>query len=843
MGAFLAAFTLTVSGILAFYSLDRVVSGIEKIAEPNQTVELMNGVLADLSLLNNFHQQFIVSGSEEDLETFESFAEGLYTKFDTLSYYLDTLPTHSNQLDTLKALIEGIVADSKQLAEARQQADINTYSTRLLNELTSQIRKEDTAQDSSFVVKKTVSDIRISSYVNQKIDSLAQYNQESNNQGILKKIAGLFAKKQPAPVVDTLTIIPNTRIDTIKTVSTDSVVMYTNADLGSSLQGILRDVTREQKQNQAAINRLEMEVTNKHARVIQVARAILLTVNQDAWNKTFAEIERTYGISLNFKYLLLITISFFLVSGFITLVLLMSDVSKSQYYQEQLLEAKKKSDETARAKQDFLAKMSHEIRTPLTSIVGYSELLDKEANATYLKSIKKSSQLLLKTANEILDLAKIDGGVVDLNYEAFDLIEFLREIADEYRLKAGQKKLAMHVEMPAGVPEKWVYSDPHRLSQIYTNVLNNALKFTSTGEVRMKLTLIDERKKKCKARLEIQDTGEGIAPQDLKNIFSDFKQGSSSAFKRLGFGLGLSIVKRLVQLLRGTIRIESEQGKGTRVTLTLPFEEAQPVIQPKSMKYTFPPDLLKGKAIMVVDDDPFILKLFSTILEKYGAETHFEANAANATERAKEHFLHLCLIDIHLGHESGIDVCQAVKQSAKNKKIICVASTANLIEHTRAQLMEAGFDELLFKPVKENDLLKTLIDCLGISIQEKDVVPAQPMANGNGPLPVDLSEVEQFTMGDPALTMEILSDFMRESAADIDKLEQAVQDNDPPTAAGILHKLSSRLGQFKALDAAKEARQMESDIKKNQGFPKERLLAFVQSVRSILEQVNAHYFV
>lgn len=839
---FLAFITLLAAGVVAFYSIEKIISTVDDIAVPDKSISLMYNIFGDLSLISNYNRIYSITNDYEYQAKIEEVAQRIRQKSDTLELLMRNQPLQRKQVDSLKILIENIFEDSKKLAKAKQNADMNGVTSRLTKQILDHVKTDSTLfRDSTYVLKTTTSEIKVSDFIVQQIDSLAKTTGDPKSLGFFQKLGFLFSGKRPSTLVDTLYLAPKKQIDTLTTVSKDSILLLSKGDFVKKLDSLLTKFSEAEKASLSQINNLELNFTRRNNELIEKARTIILMINQQTIQSTFTEINKASKISTDSKNLILFIILFFVVAGVVLASYVFMDLSKSSFYQEELFEAKKNAEQSAKAKLDFLAKMSHEIRSPLTSILGFAHLLNHKEDE-YVKIIRNSCQQLLNTANEILDLAKVDNGIIDINKQPFDLKEFLKYLVMDFEMKVQNKGLRFVAEFPE--EEKIIInSDEFRLQQIITNLMNNALKFTETGHVKFMVQRGMERSGTVDIRMTVEDTGSGIKPEDLNKIFEEFKQFGTVSTKKLGFGLGLSIVKKLVQQLGGTLAVKSIPKQGTRFNLHFTFEKAEITetlpAEPESSQA-----VLKGRKIVLVDDDPTILKLLSILLQKYQAQVVAFDNPESVVSYFSKETCDLCLMDIQLSGFSGIALCKELREYPSTKDLKIVAFTANLIENTKEGLLAAGFDDLILKPIFEKDLIANLARMLGID--EREDVEFFDSSNAEFPnqpalSKIDLREIEKFTFGDADLMNEVIDQFITETQKDFRSLESDAETFNVDGAAQTLHKLTSRLQQFGIKDLAEISKKTEIQIRKTGELPADDLQKFITAGLQFIEEARLQF--
>ena len=399
--------------------------------------------------------------------------------------------------------------------------------------------------------------------------------------------------------------------------------------------------------------------------------------------------------------------------------------------QVRVLDAQKQETQNAiaatKAKSDFLANMSHEIRTPINAIMGMNEMVLQESNQDsvkeYARDISSASENLLRIVNDILDFSKIESGKLEIINDNYDLGEIIYDVTTLVNMKAENKGLKLSVDVDENLPSK-LYGDDKRVRGIITNILNNAVKYTEQGFVNLIINGVT-KENMVALNIRVEDSGQGIREEDLDKIFSGFSQVNVKKNKNIeGTGLGLSITKRLVELMDGTITVESEFGKGSVFTVILPQQVVSfdKMGDYKSHKHVSSEATItenKGieipdAKILVVDDTPLNLKVISKFLTKTKAEIVCAASGEEMLKLIQENYYDIIFLDHMMPNMDGIETLKASKSLPNNacENVPVIALTANAIVGAREMYLEAGFNDYLSKPVKIDTLYEMLIKYL-----------------------------------------------------------------------------------------------------------------------------------
>ncbi len=393
---------------------------------------------------------------------------------------------------------------------------------------------------------------------------------------------------------------------------------------------------------------------------------------------------------------------------------------------EERKRAEEASEAANHAKSTFLANMSHELRTPLNAILGFSQLLGHSANLASeqqedLGIIRRSGEHLLTLINQVLDLSKIEAGRITLDKTDFDLYLLLDEIEDMFRLHTKSKGLELLFERAPDVP-RYIRTDKVKFRQVLINILNNAIKFTKQGgmSVRIKQTSAVSKTSIASITFEVEDTGPGIAPDELNNVFEAFVQTETGRESYKGTGLGMAISRRFVELMGGEIQADSEVGRGTTFTFQIRagLSEAADIEtgKPDRKAIALKPNQPRYR-ILIVDDMEDNRQLLINLLKSFGFELREAANGREAIEIWKAWRPHLIWMDIIMpamdGHEATKRIREAATRTATPNPVI-IAITAASFEQDRAAALSVGCDDFLCKPFREADVWELMTKHLGV---------------------------------------------------------------------------------------------------------------------------------
>lgn len=463
------------------------------------------------------------------------------------------------------------------------------------------------------------------------------------------------------------------------------------------------------------------------------------------------------------------------------------------------LDAQKKIAEKAvLARDSFVANMSHEIRTPLNAVIGFTDLLAQteldEVQREYIESVQIAGENLLLIVNDILDLSKIESGNLPIDSEPFNLKKTLKHAYNLLKVKT-QKEVEFNLFLDAEMPDI-VVGDQGRLNQILVNLIGNSLKFTNEGEVTVSVKKIEETEDNYTLRFSVKDTGIGIQKNKLTTIFERFTQGEESTTRTYGgTGLGLNIVKQLIELQNGEIHVKSELNRGSEFAFILTYKKAEVIEAP--VKLMSKNDLGHLK-ILLCEDNVLNQKLAKSVINNFGFDLDIAHNGEEGIELLSQNEYDLVLMDLQMPLKDGYQTTEYIRNEM-NSSIPIIAMTAHSLVGEQERCYKVGMNAYVPKPFKQSVLLKAIKTVMN---PDNEVIHKRV---------VNLSFLDEMACGDPDFKRDMIGLFIEKIPAQTAQLEEAFHNTDHDTVKKLAHNMKSSLDIFMLEDLSNCAAVIEEE--------------------------------
>jgi len=597
-------------------------------------------------------------------------------------------------------------------------------------------------------------------------------------------------------------------------IGADRLTNRTADELINTTKQVLLSLELQEHEYQKRISEKENNLLTNDIKISNQLRKIRTKIEQEEIRKSLERIEsgqetmdQTYTIMIVFGIATLITI---LIFG----MMIIRDTNKSRLYRKELEQAKGYAEHLLSSREQIMATVTHDLRSPLGSILGYVDLMGKtELSAkqkNYLNQLKKSSDFTMKLINDLLDLSKLEAGKISVDKVPFVPAQLIEDVINTSIPSPDQKSLEIISDLSEETQGNFI-SDPFRIQQILTNLIGNAYKFTEKGEIQIQAEIhslgIQES-----LRIEVKDTGIGISDNQLNKIFEEFSQADESTEKKYGgFGLGLTITQKMVELLGGTIEVKSKLGKGTTFVVEIPVKEANRKDRVKEKQKNLKLKNAKEKHVLIVDDEQAQLNLISEILKNANFKIDIARNGVEALQKLEEIEVDAVLTDIQMPKMDGFRLLKEIRKD-KNIQHLPVIALSGMTDKSLEEYLTYGFDNFLVKPYEINALLSVIGEALGL---ELEVV--QPSASDELKVDsdlYDLTDLETFTDGDKEAIQGIIESLIESTTTNLQKILDAQTAENKENIAFVAHKMIPMLKQIRATEAVKPLERLETQISK-----------------------------
>lgn len=549
-------------------------------------------------------------------------------------------------------------------------------------------------------------------------------------------------------------------------------------------KSMLVDAKLENEKLDRSMVAKELQIYKSDFQLSQKLRSIITVFEQELINGIHSEnLNKQTLLKRSAQFAWVAAILGLILVGFFTF-LIVNDYWKGQLYREQLEKEKKFSESLLKSREQLISMVSHDIRSPLNTINGYLELMQqkisKKQQADYFENMKSAAGYIENLVNDLLDYSKLKTGKIHVEHTSFILSDLITQTASSFSKTDSDTSIDLQLEITANLKNP-IVSDHFRVRQILTNLIGNAFKFTKEGSIKIK-AFTTKKNNVPHAVVQVIDSGIGIEKKKLELIFDEFTQVTSSKNEKMGYGLGLTISKKLAELLEGSLSVESELASGSTFTFSFPikFSSLQEVTE-KEMKLHFKDEL----SLLILDDDESLLKLLREVCKVHGIFAKTFSNF-DALKKAAPRDYNLILTDIQMPKTSGFEVVKLFKSGAvpnyNSQPIIAMTGLRELSKNT---YLKAGFADVLWKPFSANSLL-TILKTMTKSFNPRRTNPNRHPATTT--VLYNTKSLAGFLSSDKAIH-EVLSAFLKNTDENLSLLSIAINNRQYQQIRAISHKM------------------------------------------------------
>lgn len=751
--------------------------------------------------------------NNEQLVLVSEIATGLYETESTGRRFIQTgdttdLNRYSSQIDGIQESINVLkmtYADSVMRVELDSISQLLSLKSENLEGLL-QLRSRD----------------RNTSYYTEVIQELEKVDESFKDTNYDKRFANL-EPHQRRVLIRLLEFSKDENKEQLSSISADSLVI--------AVKKVLNELERENQRFRSIINKKENELLDNDIILNDQLRNLLASVEQEERSNALSRAEQSQAMLNEVSQVLLFVGGSSVLIVLFFLFFIIRDVSRSQQYRVQLEEAKSFTESLMKRRERFMATITHDLRSPLNTVLGYTELIRKtplnNKQEHYLGHLRKSSEFILHLVNDLLDLSKLDAGKMLIEKLPFNPKNLLEETFFNIIPEEDPKKLELILDAEKDTDIN-VLGDPFRIKQILSNLINNSYKFTEKGQLRVSVSMLKEIEDSYVLIYKVKDTGLGISKDKQKEIFEEFSQEHRQIEKKYGgTGLGLAISKRLTQLLKGELTLESEPGEGSEFTLKIPVVKLTKNVEVLS-EDPINNTLLHGKNILAVDDESSQLALSRELIKSIGMNCDIAKDGKEALKKLMLNPYDLVLTDIQMPTMDGFELLKTMQSNSDLKHIPVIAASGQTTVNSKDYL-EAGFSGNLLKPYKPQELLRKIGEVLHLELETNSEIHIAKEKNSEE---FSLDEILLFAGNDKEALNNILKVFIEASRINILEIKEANKNNDTERIASIAHKMLPMYKQLNTRNIVQNLQQLEKEVPTY--FEEEKINVLIQEIETLL---------
>ena len=772
---------------IAVISVWFIYTEILKIASPandngdNQKIIKISEAIAGLYAAEAVGRNAILTGSKSDLRMYDRMLDSIDSRIDAIKS--DSDAEQLGKLDTIQSLLKRKKNSIIEIIGFRQKYNAESTFDRAVSQIS-----------------------KVKDSLNQSVKPV----EFGNSNQLYRFMRNVLPKQE----LDSLSKLP-----------------VSNDELTSNIERMLTKVIVRNNKMKYDLFRKEQQLQDENRVISDRLRVILSTLEKEILEKSYAKINRSrLAIDNTINTMAWIGAATFLLLVIFAWIII-RDLSINQRYRQQLEMLNHENENLLRSKTMLMATVTHDIQTPLGSVIGFADLLHStdpnSRQKQYIENIRHSSQYIVKLVNDLVDFSRLENNKITIEKVSFNFRDLIENTCRPLEHNATVKHIELNWDIDDELDDNYI-SDPYRLRQVLTNLISNAIKFTQEGSVEVTAAIEGEF-----IVVSVIDTGIGIARQQQDHVFEEFTQAHAGIEKKFGgTGLGLTIAKRMLQLLGGDISLESEEGQGSIFSIRVPCIRSG-IKAPSFAKEQreSESDFLKGKKLLIVDDDAMQLTLMREIFANYDVEVVTESDSAKVTGILAGSGFDLVLSDIQMPNIDGFELVKRIRTSGEKYSEIPVIALSGKRDLTAVDFTSKGFTASHQKPLQLQTLLRLMR-----AIFEKEEIPQieSRVVNPAGPKLFDLGTLNQFTQDDPDSLRLIVDTFIESSRENCSLLTEAASRGDWPQMSGLAHKMIPML---KQMDVFSIVRLLEPVEDRKLDLNAAELIAYTESICGKMEEL------
>ncbi|MFT3795247.1 ATP-binding protein [Flavobacterium sp.] len=774
--------------VIAAVSVWFVYSEILKIALPEKDINAENkkilqvsNAIANLYAAETVGRNSILTGSSKDFDAYNKILDSVNLQIEAIKKQSDA--AQLGKLDTIQDLLRRKRHSINEIILFRNYYNEKNTFDRAVGQIT-----------------------KVKDSLNRRVKPI----QFKNNTQMRQFLNAVLTKRQ----MDSLSKLP-----------------VSNEQLTSAIEKMLTQVIIRDNRMKYELFKKEQKLQDENRIISDQLRVVLSSLEKEILQKSYAKINKSKTAINN----TIETIAWIGAATFLLLIvfaaIILRDLTRNQQYRQQLETLNDEKEDLLRSKTMLLATVTHDLQTPLGSVIGFSDLLKKTEISSkqeqYIDSIKHSSHYILKLVNDLLDFSKLENNKIAIEKVSFNFKDLIENICKPLEQNATGKNIELRCDVEEELNANFI-SDPYRIKQILTNLVSNAIKFTQEGSVEVVAKIV-----RNDIVISVIDTGIGIAKNEQDAVFKEFTQAHAGIEKKFGgTGLGLTIAQRMLQLLGGTISLESEEGQGSIFTVVLPAVKSESSYKNDQPMPSVDTGFLENKKILIVDDDAMQLSLMKEVFANYPPEVTLLNDASKVKDLLESAPFDLILSDIQMPKIDGFELVRIIRNN-NNPEIahIPVIALSGKRDLNPEDFLSKGFTTFHPKPLQLEELL---LQMKAIFRNEKPEFRQRAKHKSGGKL-FDLTSLNQFTQNDPNALRMIIDNFIDSAKQNCQILKVAVAEMDADQMADIAHKM---IPMFRQMEVWSISELLEPIEDRTLDFDKEQMQHYADDICERIENLS-----
>jgi len=778
---FLGYFTLVLLGSLIIWVIysEILYNSREKadLNPANNKFIYINTILTNLYQAEGLERSYAQSGQKAQYQHYIKLMDTISLQIDTLALMVNS-PIQQMHTDSFKKLLVVKQHNLKELSDIRKK---NSTTSRYQEV----IKKLSAGKDSVDRYKK------IYKYITTNKDSI--YIKQKKKK-FFERLANVFSAREKTD--------SNLHVLTTQSVQVDSLLNpISEVDtITGFVTAVMTQIRDESVAIETQMKLKEQEVMDNDRTLTLQLRQMLSDIENEELMNSYQKVYEQQSRIEKKTWLIIFVGGFALVTILFFLANILKDITRSQHYRQSLEDAKAFSESLLKSKEQLMLSLTHDLKSPLNSIIGFTGFIQEDKDIAprhqkYLRNISKASNHILNLVNDLLDLARLETGKLTIDHIPCDLRTLIEDIVERFRPMAIEKEIGLELESTIEQSISYL-TDPIRITQVVSNLISNAIKFTDTGKVSVTVLVSWISEKKDEVIIEVADTGIGISEENIRLVFKEFSRVATSK-QHEGTGLGLAITQKLVHLLHGTIQLESKPEAGSRFAVILPLEKTDllpdstiGIVPVQNQEVT---SEIKGGVIWLIDDDQTLLEMTTTVLLSAGFEVHSFNDPVKAVESFRKGCADLLITDIQMPGMVGFEVVELIREKNGGEiKAIAISGSE------RDERAYAGFTAFIQKPFNPQTFIKLVSLQLCDSQKGRKEEAEALVSPNNHQNEYNLEQIAAFADGDAESLKQILVSFINTGKQNAVLLRQYLIDENDRAISDLSHKMLPLYRQLEA---------------------------------------------